>query len=446
MSENFDENFTNQLEFYLERRSQADKFSGAVLLAHDGKVLFKKAYGQASQRYNISNQVDTRFNLGSMNKMFTGTAIVQLAERGKLDFADRVGKHLPDFPHREIAEKVSIHHLLTHTGGLGSYFNNEFMLSAKERFRTIDDYLPLMLNEPLLFTPGEQWMYSNSGFLLLGKLIEQISGMSYYDFIRENIYQPAGMQNTDCYEMDDDGVQNLAMGYTKNFSPSGKRINNIFLHSYKGGPAGGGFSTVEDLFKFDQALRAHRLLSPEFTTLLLAGKVNVSDSDDCQYAYGFEDNHYNGVRVVGHGGGFPGINSKLDIYPELGYTVAVMSNYDPSAAEAIASYVRKLVTGTALVQPIQLDEQAIQPILGEYLAQGGSMPDLTLTITKEGDMLMARYPQGFGDFEIVALSADEFCDEETTDRRLFLQRDEHGQVTGFEWVSQRALMQFKKIS
>ncbi len=446
MCKNSDEEIVHQVACYLEERSQADKFSGAVLLARDGKVLFKKAYGLASQRYNIANQVDTRFNLGSMNKMFTGTAVVQLAERGQLNFDDRVGKHLPDFPNREIAEKVNIHHLLTHTGGLGSFFNREFMLSAKESFRTVDDYLPLMLNEPLLFTPGERWSYSNSGFLLLGKLIEQISGMSYYDFIRENIYQPAGMQSTDCYEMDDDSVQNLAMGYTKNYSSSGKRINNIFLHCYKGGPAGGGFSTVEDLLKFDQALRTHRLLNPQSTALLLSGKVRVSDSDKCQYAYGFEDNRYGGVRVVGHGGGFPGINSRLDIYPELGYTVAVMSNYDPDAAEGIAFYVRKKITGAPLTQTVRSEDHAIQQVIGIYQAQSDTMPDLTLTITREGDALLARYPQNFGVFELLSLSSDEFCDEETTDRRLLLKRGEHGQVTGFELKSRRAEIRFKKIS
>jgi CubicO group peptidase (beta-lactamase class C family) len=331
------------LEAYLKRLVAGDRFSGTVLVAKDGKELFKKAYGLASHAYRVPNRIDTKFNLGSMNKMFTGVAVAQLVEQGKLSYSDPVIQHLPDYPNRSAAEKVTVHHLLTHTSGMGSYFNSQFMEASRDRYRSVQDYFPLFASEPLAFEPGQRWQYSNSGFMLLGALIEKVSGQSYFNYVREHIYKPAGMTNTDAYEMDRD-VPNLAVGYTRMGAPAGERRNNLYLHVIKGGPAGGGFSTVEDLFRFDRALRGHKLLSSGATDTLLTGKVETGLQGNEKYAYGFSDQRINGTRVVGHGGGFPGINSQLDMYLDLGYTVAVMSNYDPPAAARIAYRLRDMIT------------------------------------------------------------------------------------------------------
>lgn len=330
------------LETYLNERAAADRFSGAVLIAKDGTPIFARAYGLASKAFNVPNRVDTKFNLGSMNKMFTAIAIAQLAEKGKLSFDDTVGKHLPDYPNKDVANKVTIHHLLTHTSGMGDFFTEEYEKSSKERLRAVKDYFPLFVNEPLKFEPGQKWEYSNSGFMLLGAIIEKVSGQSYFDYVRENLYEPAAMTTTDCYEMDQN-TPNLAIGYTRE-RPSRPWKNNLYLHVVKGGPAGGGFSTVEDLLKFDIALRNYKLLSPKYTHLVLTGKVALPDSSTSKYAYGFEDESRNGHRIVGHNGGFPGISSQLDIYLDLGYTVAVMSNYDPPAASRVADRLRDMLT------------------------------------------------------------------------------------------------------
>jgi CubicO group peptidase (beta-lactamase class C family) len=284
----------------------------------------------ASFAYGAKNRIDTKFNLGSMNKMFTAVAIAQLAENGKLAFTDPIGKHWPDYPNEAVREKVTIHHLLTHTSGLGDYFSDDFMDASRAKYRMPQDFLPLFVDEPLQFEPGARWQYSNAGFLLLGLLVEKISGKSYFDYVREQIYKPAGLTNTDAYEMDAD-TPNLATGYTRmgpNGRPGSERRNNLFLHVIKGGPAGGGFSTVDDLLKFDQALRRHRLLGPKFTETILTGKVEAPFG---KYAYGFMEQSVRGHRIVGHGGGFPGINSELQMYWDSGYTVAVLSNYDGGA-------------------------------------------------------------------------------------------------------------------
>lgn len=326
---------------------EADEFSGAVLVANGHTVLFKHAYGLASQRFHVPNQVDTKFNLGSMNKMFTGVAIVQLAEQGKLSFEDTIDTYLPDYP-REIAEKVTIHHLLTHTSGMGSYFNERFD-TVWAGLRTVEDFIPLFRDDPLSFEPGERYQYSNSGFILLGAIIEHVTGQDYFTYVRDHIYQPAGMINTDAYEMDR-SVPNLAIGYThrgvQGELEQGERRNNLFLHVVKGGPAGGGFSTLDDLHKFSLALQEHRLLSPEYTNILLTGKVERSASG-AKYAYGFGDETYNGYRIVGHNDGAPGISSRLHIYLDTGYTVVVLSNYDPPIAGKVATKIRELLTKNA---------------------------------------------------------------------------------------------------
>ena len=326
------------LNTYLDDQVMADRFSGAVMVARDGTPIFARAYGMANKAFDIPNRVETKFNLGSMNKMFTAIAVAQLAEKGKLSFHDTVGKHLNDYPNKDVANKVTIHHLLTHTSGMGDILTEEFDKSSKASFRAVSDYFPLFVNELLKFEPGQDWEYSNAGFILLGAIIEKVSGQSYFDYMRESLYESAGMTSTDCYEMDQP-VPNLAIGYTRK-RPSQSWKSNLYLHLFKGGPAGGGFSTVEDLLKFDIALRNHKLLSPESTELVLMGKVMMPGGSGAKYAYGFYDENLNGHRIVGHSGGYFGISSHFDIYLDLGYTVAVMSNYDPPAATRIIRRLR----------------------------------------------------------------------------------------------------------
>lgn len=364
-----DAQLLEKVESFVTRLASEDKFSGALLVAKENVPILKKAYGLASKGYNVPNRFDTKFNLGSMNKMFTGVAIAQLALVGKLSFSDTVGKLLPDYPNKQVAQKVTVHHLLTHTSGMGNYFNDKFSNSSRQKFREVRDYFPLFVDEPLQFEPGSGFRYSNSGFMVLGAIIEQVSGQDYFDYIRDHVYKPALMSNSDSYELDRD-IPNLAIGYTHSQvkfsgSPSsldccnqksqlilpddGEWRNNIFMHVLKGGPAGGGYSTVEDLLRFATALTQHKLLSPKYTEILLTGKFDVpAPAVGVTAAYGFfVERQANGQHRVGHAGGFLGINSQLDIYPELGYVVAVMSNYDPPKAQQVSDYIGKLLQGAS---------------------------------------------------------------------------------------------------
>jgi CubicO group peptidase (beta-lactamase class C family) len=333
------------IEAYLKKMVATNQFSGAVLIAKNGKPIFEQAYGLASKAFNVRNRIDTKFNLASMNKMFTAVAIAQLAEQGKLTYDAPIVKYLPDYPNKSVAEKVTIQQLLTHTSGLGDFFNEKFE-ARKTRLRAVQDYFPLFIDDALLFEPGQKWRYSNAGFIVLGAIIEKVSGQNYFDYVGEHIYQPAGMIDTDSYETDQD-VANRAIGYTEigpsNRAEPGPLRNNLIINPVKGSPAGGGYSTVEDMLRFDIALRQHKLLSEKSTDLVLTGKVGVGVPGE-KYGYGFMVGQTNGHRIVGHGGTSPGANAKFDMYPDLGYTVIVLSNYDPRAAERVADRFRERIT------------------------------------------------------------------------------------------------------
>jgi len=227
----------------VRRVCERDAFSGTVLITREDEVLFTHVCGEASKRFHVPNKIDTKFNLGSMNKMFTATAIAQLVERGVLSYEDPISKYVDEsWLPREITDKVTVHHLLSHTSGLGSYFNETYWNGSRELYRDVEDFKPLVQGEDLAFEPGARYSYSNTGMLLLGVVIESTTGQSYFDYIRENIYEPAGMTNSDSYEMDYP-VENLAIGYEPDWQSEYGWQNNLFKRVIKGGPAGGGFST-----------------------------------------------------------------------------------------------------------------------------------------------------------------------------------------------------------
>src|SRR5256885_11306785 len=248
------------LDGYLNTLVAENKLSGVVLVAKDGVVVASKAAGIANKATNAPIDLNTKFNLGSMNKMFTAVAIAQLAQAGKLSFTDTVGKHLPDYPNKEVANKVTIHHLLTHTSGMGMYWGEKFK-EQREKLVTVAAHLPLFASDALAFPPGERFQYSNAGYMLLGAIIEQVSGQDYYSYVQEHIYKPAGMNDTGFYEPGKP-MPNLAVGYTRmslNGQPQTEIRDNESTREIKGGPAGGGFSTGPDLGGFQQALFASNL-------------------------------------------------------------------------------------------------------------------------------------------------------------------------------------------
>jgi D-alanyl-D-alanine carboxypeptidase len=318
-----------------DRLAGEDEFSGAVLVAKDGRLLFSRAYGSADRDQRIPNTVRTRFRIGSMNKMLTAVAILQLVEAGKVKLTAPLGTYLPGYPNRDVATKVTIHHLLTHTGGTGDIFGPDFDAHRNE-LRALADYVKLYGKRGLDSDPGSSWAYSNYGFILLGAVIEKVTGQSYYDHVQAHIYAPAGMTRSGSLP-EHRPVPDRSIGYMKTPATSAWLPNTDTL-PYRGTSAGGGYSTVDDLARFALALLSHKLLSPDSTKRLISGKVETGPGP--RYAYGFEDaRDADGNGSVGHGGGAPGMNGDLRIYPKSGYVVAVLANIDPPAAQRISEYL-----------------------------------------------------------------------------------------------------------
>jgi D-alanyl-D-alanine carboxypeptidase len=318
----------------LGKDTAAGSFSGAVLLAKGGKPIFTGAYGLADREKKISNTLDTKFRIGSMNKMFTATATLQLVQAGKISLSDPVGKYIPDYPNKDVATKVTIQHLLTHTGGTGDFFGPEFDAHRLE-LKTLQDYVKLFGQRAPGYEPGSRWEYSNYGFLLLGVIVERASSQNYYDYVGEHIYKPAGMTSTGSLP-ENETVPLRSVGYTRMAGPDSQP--NTDTLPYRGTSAGGGYSTVEDFLRFANALRDHKLLNAQYTEMLTTGKVDTPNGT--KYAFGFsEADTGKPTHYFGHGGGAPGMNGDLKIYPEAGYTIVVLSNLDPSAASRISDFI-----------------------------------------------------------------------------------------------------------
>jgi CubicO group peptidase (beta-lactamase class C family) len=338
--------FASELEKRMRDAAASDEFSGVVLVARGGEPIFQKALGLADREQGIPNQLNTKFNIASMNKMFTGVAILQLVQAGKVALSDPLGKYLKGYPNADVAQQVTIEHLLTHTGGTGDIHGPEFDEHRKE-LRTLGDYVKLYGKRGLAFPPGSQWEYSNYGFILLGAVIEKVTGQSYYDYVAQRVYAPAGMKNTGSFPQDQN-VPLRSVGYTQfrregtPATPGAKWFPNSALLPYRGASAGGGYSTVGDLLAFANALEQHRLLDAKHTELLTTAKPGPAGA--ANNAYGFSDQTSRGVRCFGHGGGGPGVNGELKICrppgAEQSFVVAALANLDPPAANRIAEFAR----------------------------------------------------------------------------------------------------------
>ena len=307
-----------------------DAYSGAVLIAHKDKVIFEQAWGPADAANHIPNTIDTQFCLGSMNKMFTAVAILQLVQQGKLDLDKPLATYWPDYPNRDLAARVTIRQLLSHTGGTGDIFTPEYQAHRLE-LRTLADYVKLFGNRPVGFPPGSRMEYSNYGFILLGRLIEIASGEPYETYVRQHIYIPAGMLHSDS-RPESEPVSGRAIGYTR--GPGGL-VPNTDSKPWSGTSAGGGYSTVRDLFRFARALEQGKLLDPA-----LLKQATTDSQVHPRYGLGF---YVLSSGSYGHGGGAPGINGELRIFPQTGYVLIALANRDPGSATDAVDYIQSIL-------------------------------------------------------------------------------------------------------
>jgi D-alanyl-D-alanine carboxypeptidase len=293
---------------YARNAVEAGDFSGAILIARNAKPVFEEAFGYADRDKKIPNRIDTKFNIGSINKSFTGLAVRKLAAEKKLSLDDTIGKFLPDYPNKDAAARVTVRHLLEMSSGIGDFFGDRYNAADKEKILTLNDYLPLFADRPLEFEPGKGNLYSNGGYIVLGLILEKVTGGDYYSYIRDNIFKPAGMTDSDWIPKAAE-VPNRALGYVRDGSSWKTNYDTL---PGKGSSAGGGYSTARDLLKYTIALE--------------------------KGVYGPAGEELRGG--MGIAGGAPGINAALEWMPERGLTIVVMANLSPPAAMRMAQQIR----------------------------------------------------------------------------------------------------------
>jgi len=334
----------------LEDLAAGDLFSGAALLARGDRILWQAAFGDAEKNHRSKNTVHSRFHMASATKMFTGVAIGQLVEAGKLGFDTRLGAVWPDYPNQAVAEQITIGQMLTHTSGLGEGLTAAVQ-KADTPFRELDAAIRVSVGEPLLFEPGTNWAYSNLGYMVLGRVIELLSRMSYREYVRIHILEPAGMTETDDIDLTA-VVPGLAIGYSRKADdPLGIRerhANWPLVLGFRGGSAGGWYSTAPDMLKFMRALRTYKLLGREMTEQITTGRYSLSPTRS--YAYGMWERTHEGVAVRGHGGGGLGfgINTEVNTVWTAGgeqtdWTFVILSNYDPPLTQDFSDAVLRFL-------------------------------------------------------------------------------------------------------
>ncbi|TDW19668.1 serine hydrolase domain-containing protein [Kribbella kalugense] len=345
-----------ELDKYLDKLAADDSFSGTVLVVRDGRAVVSRSMGYANKKKGVRNRADTRYCLASVTKMFTATAIAQLAQRGSLSLVDPIGKYLTGFA-AAVADKVTIHHLLTHTSGLGDYMQLAGYFEESSTWTTprqmMDGTLRYIRTESLAFAPGTDSKYSNSGFHVLGSIVEKISGESYYDYVRKHVFRPAGMTSAD-FTTRTQWRTDSRFAHPYPTDASGQRYDATDgdMYGFIGTPAGNAFANAADLVRFVRALNDGTLLSttyrdvfvtPKFAMPTLPAKPGLPEVINF-VGYGADSAIVNGTLITGHLGGAPGVSTSTEWYPGRGWTAVHLGNYDPTPGANVNQELRQVLS------------------------------------------------------------------------------------------------------
>ncbi len=386
---------TARMDEVVQSYVSSGQFMGSVLVARDQDVLFSKGYGSANLEWNIPNSPTTKFRIGSITKQFTAAAVLLLEDQGKLKIEEPIKKYLPDSP--AAWDDITIFHVLTHTSGIPSITNLPEFRKLEPFPLTPDENLSYVRDKPLEFTPGERMNYSNSGYVLLGVLIEKVSGQTYQEYIQENIFSPLGMKDSG-YDSNSDVIPQRASGYTP--GPNGPE-NSGFVHMSTPFSAGALYSTTEDLLRWESGLFGGKLLSPASLEKMITPFKNG-------YALGLGVNMVNGRKRISHGGGISGFNTFLAYFPETKITVAALGNLNGNAPPMIAGKLAALAHGETVEIASERKEIAVSPdILNQYVGTYRLTPNMDLMVTLEDEHLMVQ-PTGQGILPVFASSETEF--------------------------------------
>jgi CubicO group peptidase (beta-lactamase class C family) len=367
-----------KFEEYMNAAAKAERFSGAILAARDGKVLVSKGYGMADVENDVPNTPETKFRLGSITKQFTAASILLLQERGKLSVQDSVCKHVAPCP--DAWQPVTIHHLLSHTAGMPDFTGFPDYPKTMREPAPVESLIARFRALPLDFKPGENWRYSNSGYVLLGHVVEKLSGKSYESFLRENIFEPLKMTSTG-YDHAEQIVKRRARGYAS--GPDGL-VNASYLDMSIPFSAGGLYSTVGDLYLWDQALNGEKVLKKSSLDAMFTAVRN-------DYGYGYRVNKLFDRRHATHGGGIEGFRTSIERFPDDRVTVIVLSNYEGVQVGRISRDLAAVAFGEKYELPVERVVAKVDPkIYDAYVGEYELGPGFVFTVTREGDRLMIQ--------------------------------------------------------
>ncbi len=321
------------------------KFNGSVLVSDHGNVIYKKGVGMANMEWDIPNQPNTKHRLGSITKQFTAMLILQLAAEGKLDLQVPITQYLPDYP-KVTGDKITTHHLLTHTSGIPNYtaFPKFFQEESRNPY-TPDEFVKKFADKALDFSPGERFSYSNSGYFLLGVIIEKLSGKTYEEMLRDKIFTPLNM-NESGYDNHRDILKNRATGYEKR---GGKFINSNYLDMSIPYAAGSIYSTVEDLYKWDQALYTNTILTKEYMDMYFKPYIPAFGNSHYAYGWGVGYNKIgkstDSIYTIGHGGGINGFNTNISRVPSDKSLIVLLNNTGGAPLNQITNAIQAIIYG-----------------------------------------------------------------------------------------------------
>jgi CubicO group peptidase (beta-lactamase class C family) len=412
---------TQYADQLFSRAYPAGEPGAAVLVAQDGQVLLRKGYGMANLELGVPIQPDMVFEIGSITKQFTAAAILLLQERGKLSVDDEVTKYLPDFPTH--GQKITLEHLLTHRSGVPSYTSLPEWLPRIREDLTVQQIIDLFKDKPLDFSPGEKMSYSNSGYILLGAVIEKASGKSYEDFVEQEIFAPLGMKRSR-YGHQTEIVPGRAAGYDK--TEDGYQVAE-YISMTQPYAAGALLSTVDDLALWVEALSSGKLLGKAALERMTT-PATLTSGKPTKYAYGLGISEEDGTRIIAHGGGIPGFSTYLLSIPDRRLLVVVLSNQLGPQPDALAYRVTMKALGKSVEdrKAMDLDPATLDQYVGVYRFD----EQFAVAILHEGGKLFAR-PNGREKEEILAASRDDFFSPDSGGR-LHFRRDAQGKIVGLD--------------